>query len=254
VNASGTSRVLWQYLVCLCLAFGIELSPLRASAAAIHVLGAVIGEAALTATMVAGVPVPRRREIDETRSGVSVSHRAEVHFNYDNEGKPHEAHTSCGTAVGRYERAPRREPPLVGARAAGAIYDAPASSIAAEGGTVELFHGTTQAGAKSIMSEGLQPVSRNTAPFPSGSFFTHAGEGGQVGAFQWAASRATGLPGGAPTVLRGTMPQAVFDSLSSQGLIRTGPTWAKSGRMPGPGGAPQSSFRSCRDVMALPGD
>jgi hypothetical protein len=98
-----------------------------------------------------------------------------------------------------------------------------AEIAAAEGGTVELFHGTTQAGAGSIMSEGLLPVSRNTAPLPAGSFFTHAGEGGQVGASHWAASRATSLPGGAPTVLRGTMPQATFDSLSSQGLIRTGP-------------------------------
>jgi hypothetical protein len=100
---------------------------------------------------------------------------------------------------------------------------APAAEAGGGGATVELFHGTTQAGAESIMSDGLLPVSRNTAPFPGGSFFTHAGEAGQVGASHWAASRATGLPGGAPTVIRGTMPQALFDSLSGQGLIRTGP-------------------------------
>ena len=99
----------------------------------------------------------------------------------------------------------------------------PLAAEAGGGGTVELFHGTTQAGAESIIADGLLPVSRNTAPFPAGSFFTHAGEGGQVGASHWAASRATGLLGGAPTVLRGTLPQATFDSLTAQGLIRTGP-------------------------------
>jgi hypothetical protein len=91
------------------------------------------------------------------------------------------------------------------------------------GGTVELFHGTTQAGAESILSKGLLPVSRNTAPFPAGSFFTHAGEEAQVAASHWAA-RSASLYGGSPSVLRVTVPQSLFDALSAEGWIRTGPT------------------------------
>jgi hypothetical protein len=91
---------------------------------------------------------------------------------------------------------------------------------AAEFGAVALFHGTTAAGAQSILSEGLLPVSRHTAPYPAGSFFTHIGEDAQVAASHWAA-RSSALYGGRPLVLCGTLSYALFDTLRAQGLIRT---------------------------------
>jgi hypothetical protein len=90
------------------------------------------------------------------------------------------------------------------------------------GAMVELYHGTTASGAKSIMTEGLMPVSRHTAPFPAGSFFTHVGANAQLAASHWAA-RSGSLYGGSPTLLRGTMSQELFNTLSAQGLIKTGP-------------------------------
>jgi len=89
-------------------------------------------------------------------------------------------------------------------------------------GSVVLFHGTTGAGARSILSGGLLPVSQNTAPFPSGSFFTHTGAQGQIAASHWAA-RSASLHGGNPVLLRGVMSQELFNSLNAQGLIQTGP-------------------------------
>jgi RHS repeat-associated protein len=90
-------------------------------------------------------------------------------------------------------------------------------------GMVTLFHGTTNSGAQSILQDGLLPVSTNTGAFPAGSFFTHVGGDAQVAASHWAA-RSAPLHGGSPVLLQGTMPQALFNSLSSQGLIRTSAT------------------------------
>jgi RHS repeat-associated protein len=104
-----------------------------------------------------------------------------------------------------------------GARAAGSAGDAADGA----GATIELFHGTNTSGARSILSEGLRPVSTNTAPFPAGSFFTHTGTEGQVAASHWAA-RSVELYGEAPVLLRGTVSRQLFDSLASQGLIKTG--------------------------------
>jgi hypothetical protein len=63
---------------------------------------------------------------------------------------------------------------------------------------------------------------QNTAPFPAGTFFTHMGADADLVASHWAAIRSRGGLG--PTLLRGTMPRSVFESLSARGLIRTGPT------------------------------
>ena len=98
-------------------------------------------------------------------------------------------------------------------------------------GSVELFHGTTESGARSILSEGLLPVSRNTAPFPEGSFFTFEGPLGGRAASHWA-SRSSRLYGGKPVALRGTMPQQLFDDLSRQGMIRTSAVAGVSGFPP----------------------
>src|ERR1051325_8920668 len=38
---------------------------------------------------------------------------------------------------------------------------------------VDLYHGTTDTAAASIMDDGLKPISHNTNPFPAGSFFAH---------------------------------------------------------------------------------
>jgi hypothetical protein len=111
---------------------------------------------------------------------------------------------------------------LILAPGANALAHSGSAAAREAGATVELFHGTTSAGARSILTEGLLPVSKNTAPFPAGSFFTHAGAEGQVAASHWAA-RSAGLHGGQPVLLRGTMSQELFNSLTSQGLIRTGP-------------------------------
>ena len=70
-------------------------------------------------------------------------------------------------------------------------------------------------------SNGLRPVSRNTAPFPGGSFFVHTGPEGQVAASHWAA-RSAGLFGDSPALLRGTMSPELFNAMVSQGLIQTG--------------------------------
>lgn len=110
-----------------------------------------------------------------------------------------------------------------GPRVATGLIPRGAAAVEGGGATVELFHGTTSAGARSILREGLRPISTNTAPFPAGSFFTHVGAEGQVAASHWA-GRSAGLYGGNPVLLRGTMSAEVFESLSAQGLIRTVPT------------------------------
>lgn len=66
----------------------------------------------------------------------------------------------------------------------------------------------------------MLPVSTNTAPFPAGSFFTTAGTEGQLAASHRAA-RSAHLYGGTPAVVRGTIPQAVFDNLIAQGWVKT---------------------------------
>ncbi|HYQ40701.1 MAG TPA: RHS repeat-associated core domain-containing protein, partial [Polyangiaceae bacterium] len=86
---------------------------------------------------------------------------------------------------------------------------------------IEFFHGTTEGGATSILANKILPVSKNTAPFPAGSFFVHLGPEGQVAASHWAASRA-GLFGDSPALLRGTMAPELFNAMVTQGLIQTG--------------------------------
>ena len=102
-----------------------------------------------------------------------------------------------------------------GPRVATGVIPRGAAAVEGGGATVELFHGTTSAGARSILREGLRPISTNTAPFPAGSFFTHVGAEGQVAASHWA-GRSAGLYGGNPVLLRGMMSAEVFENLSAQ--------------------------------------
>jgi hypothetical protein len=95
------------------------------------------------------------------------------------------------------------------------------AKLAARGATT-FFHGTTALAAESIVSSGLKAVSTNTAPFASGSFFTHeASQAGLVAASHWPAVQEKVTSAGVG-VVEMTVPNSVLQQLGAQGLVRSG--------------------------------
>lgn len=90
-------------------------------------------------------------------------------------------------------------------------------------GSTRFYHGTTSKSALSILSEGLKPVSENTAPHAKGSFFTHAAA---LEDSLWVAGRWPSLQGKAPlsgsAVVEMTVPNSVLAELTAKGMVSVG--------------------------------
>lgn len=98
-------------------------------------------------------------------------------------------------------------------------------------GSTSFLHGTTTDAAESVTG-GLKPVSTSTAPYPEGSFFTHAASEPDAlqAASHWPLVQGKSSSSGV-NVVEMSVPNATLQSLEARGLVRTG-------SVPGVGGFP----------------
>jgi hypothetical protein len=110
-----------------------------------------------------------------------------------------------------------------GAAGLSALHGGTIANRIGESGFRDFVHGTSETSANNIVSGGVRAVSTNTAPFPTGSFFTF--EVNQANAEIAASHFALRHTSSANArLLVGRVPTSVLNDLRAREVVRTGPT------------------------------